>query len=137
MAMAMPQNLYVHLLSSMHPKVQGYLSNLDDSGQIDRDSNMDPYLTRMEQMGPGVFRVHFLRNGYEENSLLNTRSRKMDDDGVIVPVKTTIRISDGWKRVDPERRRVVDETPSKAASGRGERAKRQIDYGKIAEALIC
>ena len=121
-------NIYPTLLSKGNPKLLGYLEKLDKDGQIDHDENGEPVVTDVDNIEAGLLRVRFLRDGTQENFLLNTRKRP-NSEGYVEPLKISWDSSDGFVRPDDTKEKIAP----KDKSG-GERALRS--YRDMAESII-
>lgn len=122
-------NIYAQSISSMNGRVRAYVDFLDENGQVDRDANSDPIVTRMDPVQPNNWRVFFLRNGYEENFLMNPRKRT-GENGVVEPIRKTWNPADGFRRVEPMRQKIAQDM----SNPRAERSRR--DYPAMVEALL-
>ena len=69
-----PANIYSMVAYDLHPKVAELIAKMDADGQIDYDDQGFPYLLSAEKVGPNWV-VQFVRNGQQENFVMNTRKR--------------------------------------------------------------
>lgn len=133
--MALP-NIYTSAASELPQKVVDYITHLDSTGQVDRDSNGEPYITSFSKVGSGC-RVKFIRNGFEENFFTNYRKRP-GADGLVRPERLSCDLTDGYKRKDEEKKRVVADPGSDKP--KGERTRKPapfLDYQSVAESIVC
>jgi hypothetical protein len=110
-----PANIYSIVAHDLHPKVSEYLKKMDDEGQIDYDDQGFPYLLSAEKTGPNWV-VQFVRNGHQENFVMNTRKRSD-------PIKSFDPL-DGYRRRGGKK--VIIANPDEDAP-RPERQKRSFE----------
>ena len=69
-----PANIYSVVVFDLHQKVKDFIDHLNTEGQIDLDDHGYPYIISADKTG-GNMMVVFVRNGKQENFVLNTRKR--------------------------------------------------------------
>ena len=115
-----PVNIYSAVIFDLHPRISGYIDELNKSGQIDLDGDGYPYLLAVEKQGPNHV-CQMVRNGNQENFIINTR-RKRD------PV-CSWDANDGYVRTGGKRVIQIDTgtRPEEQQTARPERRKRTME----------
>lgn len=72
-----PVNIYSAIVFDLHPRVKDFIDQLNNDGQIDLDDDGYPFILKMDNNGGNKI-CHIVRNGAQENFILNTRKRKAD-----------------------------------------------------------
>ncbi len=72
-----PVNIYSAVVFELHPRLKDYIQQLNDDGQIDLDDNGYPYIIKIDNNGGNKI-CHMVRNGKQENFIMNTRKRKAE-----------------------------------------------------------
>lgn len=121
-------------MQRQHSGAARYVDELDKLGQIDRDSNDEPFVLSFEAV-PGevnLVRVFIKRNNSKQNFVINKRSRSGK------PSRMSFDIEDGFKRDD---NKPVQQKPVKAENSnkpRGERSRRVgVDYEDVIKNLLA
>lgn len=121
-------NIYSAVIFDLHPRISGYIDELNKSGQIDLDGNGYPFLLGVEKDGPNHV-CQMVRNGQQENFIINTR-KKRDPVCSWDP-------NDGYVRTGGKRVIQVDTGAPAAAQTRPERGKRTIEaFDRLVGQLI-
>ncbi len=91
-------NIYSAVVFDLHPRVKELIDQLNDSGQIDLDSDGHPWLLAVDRQGANTV-VKIVRNGQQESIILNTRRQRdphlswNPDDGFERKARRAIPIS--------------------------------------------
>ena len=109
-----PVNIYSAVVFDLHPRIKDYIDQLNTDGQIDLDDDGYPYLLKIDTNGSNKI-CQLVRNGKQENFILNTRKRK---DPIV-----SWNPEDGFRRFFGKRVVSIDTNPEKT-SARPERQKR-------------
>ena len=118
-------NIYSMVVHGLHPKVAELLAKMDTDGQIDYDNQGFPYLISAEKVGPNWV-VQFVRNGQQENFVMNTRKRSD-------PIRSYDPL-DGYRRTGGKK--VIIANPDEDAP-RPERRKRSVEsFRRLATQII-
>ena len=110
-----PVNIYPVVVYDLNKRVKAYIDELNNSNQIDLDVDGHPYLLSSNNNGPNYI-VHIVRNGRDENFLINTRKRQ--------PPITSWNPDDGFHRSGGKKVIMVTSEPE---GSRRERGKRTIE----------
>lgn len=110
-----PVNLYSAVVFDLHPRIKDYIEQLNHDGQIDLDDDGYPFIVKIDTTGGNKI-CHMVRNGQQENFIINTRKRNAD------PV-TSWQPEDGYRRMFGKRVIAINTAPEGAIK-RAERAKR-------------
>ncbi len=70
-----PVNIYSAIVFDLNKRIKEFIDELNNIGQIDLDDNGYPYVLKVEKHGPN-FVCHVVRNGQEENFIINTRKKR-------------------------------------------------------------
>ncbi len=70
-----PANIYSAVIFDLHPRISGYIDELNKAGQIDLDDNGYPFLLSVQRQGPNHV-CQMVRNGAQENFIINTRKKR-------------------------------------------------------------
>ncbi len=109
-----PVNIYSAVVFDLHPRIKEFIDQLNTDGQIDLDDDGYPFILKIDATGGNKI-CHMVRNGKQENFIINTRKRK---DPVM-----SWSPEDGYKRFFGKRVVSIDTSPEKT-SARPEREKR-------------
>ena len=109
-----PVNIYSAIIFDLHPRISGYLDELNKAGQIDLDGDGYPFILGVNKQGTNHV-CHIVRNGAQENFIMNTRKKRdpicswnQDDGYVRQGGKRVIQIDTGapaQEQPRPERRK--------------------------------
>lgn len=113
-----PANIYSAVIFDLHPRIRGYVDELNQSGQIDLDPDGYPFLLSVQRQGQNHV-CHTVRNGAQENFIINTR-RKAD------PVCSWDK-NDGYVRQGGKRVIQIQPASPKEAEPKPERGKRTVE----------
>lgn len=115
------ENRYISLQQSFKPAAR-YVDGLDEQGQIDRDSNGEPFVVGTKDIPDQstLIRVFIKRNNKTENFIIKKRSRTGE------PERKSFDIEDGWQRDDSKPVSDKKPVPKKNDSNR-ERERRAFD----------
>lgn len=113
-----PANIYSAIVFDLHPRISGYLDELNKAGQIDLDGDGYPYVIAVQKQGPNHV-CQIVRNGNQENFILNTR-KKRD------PICSWDQ-NDGYVRRGGKRVIQIDTGVGAASQPRPERKKRTME----------
>lgn len=127
------ENRYISL-QRQHSGAARYVDDLDKLGQIDRDSNGEPFVLSFEAV-PGetnLVRVYIKRNNSKQNFVINKRSRSGK------PTRMSFDIEDGFKRDDSKPVQQKSAKTENADKSRGERSRRVgVDYEDVIKSLLA
>ncbi len=70
-----PANIYSAVIFDLHPRISGYIDELNKAGQIDLDDNGYPFLLSVQRQGNNHV-CQMVRNGAQENFIINTRKKR-------------------------------------------------------------
>lgn len=73
--MKAPVNIYSAVIFDLHPRISGYLDELNKAGQVDLDGDGYPYILSVDKQGTNHV-CQIVRNGSQENFILNTRKKR-------------------------------------------------------------
>lgn len=121
-----PANIYSAVIFDLHPRISGYIDELNKAGQIDLDDNGYPFLLSVERQGPNHV-CHTVRNGAQENFIMNTRKKR---DPVCSWDNTDGYVRKGGKRV-------IQIQASAPEAPKPERAKRTVEaFHRLVDQLL-
>lgn len=110
-----PVNIYSAVVFDLHPRIKDYIDQLNNDGQIDLDTDGYPFILKIDDSGGNKI-CHIVRNGAQENFILNTRKRKD-------PVNSWSP-EDGFRRFFGKRVISINTDDAEEEGKRKERAKR-------------
>lgn len=70
-----PVNIYSAVVFDLHPRIKDYIDQLNTDGQIDLDQDGYPFILKIDDNGGNKI-CHIVRNGAQENFIINTRKRR-------------------------------------------------------------
>ena len=123
-----PANIYSAVIFDLHPRIKGYIDELNQSGQIDLDNDGYPFLLSVQRQGQNHV-CQTVRNGAQENFIINTR-RKAE------PICSWDN-NDGFVRQGGKRVIQIQPAAPSEAEPKPERRKRTVEsFERIVDQIV-